>query len=109
MKIAFVIFNDMTSLDFIGVYDPVTRLKSMNFIEDVKWDICAFTEKVQDDSGLSFTPTRVRESLTGYDLLIVPGGIGTRKLMRDVDFIHWLQTSLDCPLKTSVCTGSLLL
>ncbi len=36
MKIAFVIFNGMTTLDFIGVYDPVTRLKTMGFISDMQ-------------------------------------------------------------------------
>jgi hypothetical protein len=29
MKVAFVVFDRMTALDFIGFYDPVTRLKSM--------------------------------------------------------------------------------
>jgi cyclohexyl-isocyanide hydratase len=109
MKFTFLIFNGMTTLDFIGVYDPVTRLKTMNFVEDVKWDVCGFTEKVTDDSGLVLTPTNVKENLDSYDLLIVPGGLGTRKLIRDADFIQWLQTARDCPLKTSVCTGSLLL
>ncbi len=109
MKIAFLIFNGMTSLDFIGVYDPVIRLKTMGFRDDVQWDICAFTEKVTDDSGLVFTPTQIREALDVYDLLIVPGGMGTRKLMHDPEFIHWLQSAKNIPLKASVCTGSLLL
>jgi hypothetical protein len=32
MNIAFIIYDGMTALDFIGVYDPVTRLKTMGFI-----------------------------------------------------------------------------
>ena len=39
MRIAFVIYDGMTSLDFIGVYDPVTRLKTMGFMPDLEWDI----------------------------------------------------------------------
>ena len=35
MKIAFVIFNGMTSLDLIGIYDPLTRLKTMGFTKVV--------------------------------------------------------------------------
>ena len=31
MKTAFVIFNGMTALDFVGIYDPLTRLKTMGF------------------------------------------------------------------------------
>ncbi len=43
MKAAFVVFDRMTSLDFIGFYDPVTRLKSMKIMEDFEWRICART------------------------------------------------------------------
>lgn len=35
----------MTSLDFIGVYDPVTRLKTMGFIPDLQWDVCAYSKE----------------------------------------------------------------
>ena len=109
MKAAFVIFNKMTALDFIGIYDPVTRLKSMGFMPELNWEICAYTQQVVDDKGLVFTPTKVSEPLHTYDLLVVPGGLGTRTLVDDRAFIEWLKTSASCELKVSVCTGSLLL
>jgi transcriptional regulator GlxA family with amidase domain len=108
MKIAFVIFDVLTTLDFVGVYDAVTRLKTMHFMEDVEWDICAYTETVSDKLGLVITPNKVRQSLAGYDLVIVPGGYGTRQLINDAGFLEWLKTSESCKLKASVCTGSLL-
>jgi cyclohexyl-isocyanide hydratase len=58
---------------------------------------------------LRFVPDVVGESLSGYDLLVVPGGSGTRTLMRDADFLRWFGTAADVPLKVSACTGSLLL
>ena len=109
MKVAFVIFNRMTALDFIGVYDAVTRLNSMGLMPQLSWDICAHSPQVADDRGLAFTPTRVGEPLRSYDLLIVPGGFGTRTLVDDAPFIEWLRTAATCELKASVCTGSLLL
>jgi cyclohexyl-isocyanide hydratase len=109
MQFAFVIFDQMTALDFVGVYDPLTRLKSMGFRPDLTWDICARTREIVDDRGLRFTATKVAAPLTGYDLLVVVGGQGTRPLMRDAAFSAWLKTATDCPLKTSVCTGALLL
>ena len=39
MKSAFIIFDQMTALDMIGAYDPLTRLKSMNILPDFEWDI----------------------------------------------------------------------
>ena len=109
MKAAFVIFDKMTALDFVGVYDPVTRLKSMGLMPEFSWDICSYSQQVMDDRGLTFTPGLVGEPLAGYDLLVVPGGVGTRTLVGDAGFIEWLKTSASCGLKASVCTGSLLL
>lgn len=108
MKVAFVIFEDLTALDFIGVYDAVTRLKTMNFIPDLEWDICSFTNEIKDGTGLIFNPTKVRKSLDEYQIVIVPGGFGTRKLVNDTQFIEWIKTAKNCSLKASVCTGSLL-
>jgi cyclohexyl-isocyanide hydratase len=107
MNIAFVIYNGMAALDFIGVYDPVTRLKTMGFVPDLEWDICAYTREVRDSTGLLFNPTKVKEPLEGYDIVFVPGGRGSRALMDDGRFIQWLRTASG--IKVSVCTGSLLL
>ena len=109
MKAAFVIFDRMTSLDFIGFYDPVTRLKSMKIIEDFGWRICSTARNVVDDRGLRLEADAVGESLSSYDLLFVPGGFGTRLLQHERSFVDWLRTAQPVPLKISVCTGALLL
>ncbi|MBU1183525.1 MAG: DJ-1/PfpI family protein [Pseudomonadota bacterium] len=109
MKTAFIIFDRMTALDLIGVYDPLTRLKSMNFVPEFNWQMCAFTEEISDDRGLRFVPDTVAESLGGYDLIVVPGGFGTRALQHDKLFTDWLKSAAPVKLKTSVCTGALLL
>ena len=109
MKIAFIIFNNMTALDFIGFFDPVARLKTMGFMKDLDWDICSFEDKVKDDKGLSFIPDKIHSPLDIYDIIFVPGGFGTRALINNIDFISWLKTSANVKLKVSVCTGSLLL
>lgn len=96
-------------LDFIGVYDPLTRLKSMGLMPEFVWDICAMRKDVVDANELRVTPTVVGGSLSGYDLLVVPGGLGTRLLQSDQGFIHWLRTAERIKLKASVCTGALLL
>lgn len=99
----------MTALDLIGVYDPLTRLKSMQFVPEFSWRICAFAGEVADDRGLRFTPDTVGESLGAYDILVVPGGFGTRPLQNDPAFTRWLRSAAPVTLKTSVCTGALLL
>ncbi len=103
MRIAFIIYDGMTALDFIGFYDPLTRLKN------IEWDISAISKEVHDGTGLRFTPTKISPDLGEYDILFVPGGYGSRKLIKNKKFINWLRTGKNCKLKVSVCTGSLLL
>ncbi len=109
MNAAFVIFDQMTALDFVGFYDPLTRLKSMDFMPDFHWQICSFCEDVSDTQDLRFDPDSVGLSLDYFDLLVVPGGYGSRSLQHNDEFINWLKTAAPVPLKASVCTGSLLL
>lgn len=109
MKAAFVIFNQMTALDFIGIYDPLTRLKTMELLPDFTWNICAVTPTVTDDRNLVFQPDRVGYPLSSYDLLVVPGGYGTRTLCRNQEFVDWIKTADGAECKVSVCTGALLL
>ena len=109
MKVAFVIFDRMTALDFIGFYDPVTRLKTMDFLPDMEWQVCARTTEVHDDKGLTFRVSRIEETLEGYDLIFLPGGQGTRTLKDDASFIEWIRSARSCRYKVSVCTGALIL
>jgi transcriptional regulator GlxA family with amidase domain len=108
-RIAFVVFDRMTMLDFVGIYDPVTRLKSMGFRPGLTWDVCGLGPSARDDRGLSVNVTRVAEPLGGYDVVIVPGGFGVRALKEDTRFISWLASAAPAEWKVSVCTGALLL
>jgi transcriptional regulator GlxA family with amidase domain len=109
MKIAYIIFNGITWLDLIGVYEPVSKLKTAKFLPELDWDICSYTETASDIFGLTIQPTKVKTGLQEYDAIIVPGGIGTRVLQYDVDFLNWIQTARHCKFKISICTGSLIL
>ena len=109
MKAAFVVFDRITSLDFVGFYDPVTRLKSMGILDDFEWRICSPVRSVVDDRGLRIEAAAVGEPLDSYDMLFVPGGFGTRDLQHDSGFVGWLKTARAVPLKVSVCTGALLM
>ncbi|KQU24314.1 thiamine biosynthesis protein ThiJ [Bacillus sp. Leaf75] len=109
MKVGFILFNQLTALDFIGFYDGITRLKTLGFKKDLTWDLCALSNEISDDRGITFKINKVSPDLSEYDLIFVPGGMGTRALQYDNEFINWLKTAKDVPYKVSVCTGSLLL
>ena len=109
MKAAFIVFDRMTSLDFVGVFDAVGRLKTMGYVSDMSWHVCSMREKVTDDRGLGYLVDSCLPNLSSFDLLVVPGGFGTDELVDDQDFMNWLATGSSVPTKASVCTGALLL
>lgn len=109
MKVAFILFNEMTVLDLVGAYDPISRLKLLGFVRVLDLETCAMTATVEDCTGLKLVASLIEPDLRQFDLVVVPGGPGTRSLMHDDDFIHWIRTAQGVPLIASVCTGSLIL
>ena len=109
MRIAYVLYDDLTLLDFVGFYDPVSRLRSQGFLPALEWHLCATKATVHDSFGLHVSIDRVTPDLAAYDLVYVPGGFGSRALQHQEDFLNWLRTAGEVQYLVSVCTGSLLL
>ncbi|WP_141501412.1 DJ-1/PfpI family protein [Paenibacillus luteus] len=109
MKMAFILFDDMTTLDFAGFHNAVTWLKKLNLMENLTWDFCSNERKIKDDRGMSINIDRVMPNLASYDLIFIPGGKATRELIHDIIFMNWIRTAIAVEYKVSVCTGALLL
>jgi cyclohexyl-isocyanide hydratase len=109
VKMAFILFDRMTMLDFVGFYDAIAKLRILKLMDNVTWDLCAMSGEITDELGMTSKAGLVAPDLSSYDLLFVPGGMGTRELRLDGEFVGWLQTAKDVPWKVSVCTGALLL
>ncbi len=109
-RIAFVAFDGMTLLDLVGAHDPLSRLASMGF--DAA-SICAIVSatgsRVWAQGGATITVDAVRPPLDAFDVLVVPGGHGTRALEQDAAVIDWLRGYPPNRIAASVCTGALLL
>ncbi|PID48108.1 MAG: thiamine biosynthesis protein ThiJ [Proteobacteria bacterium] len=108
MKIAFVLYDRLTYLNFFGFYDVITRLRDLGIDENLRWKTCALKDEIKDDKGLRILPDVVGESLDGYDLVFIPGGIGARTLQYDDIFLSWIKSARNARCKVSVCTGALL-
>lgn len=109
MKMAFVLFDGMTTMDFVGFYEAITWLGILKAKEDVSWAFCANQADVVDDRGLRMRADRVLPDLSDYDLVFVPGGYATRRLRFDPAFVSWIRTARGATYHVSVCTGALLL
>jgi Transcriptional regulator containing an amidase domain and an AraC-type DNA-binding HTH domain len=109
MKMGLILFHGVTFLDFVGFYDVIYRLNQFEKTKGTTWDICGVTEEVTDELGMRVKVNKIKPDLADYDLIFIPGGMGTRKLKDDIDFINWIKTADNVPLKISVCTGALIL
>jgi cyclohexyl-isocyanide hydratase len=104
-NIGFVIFPDLTQLDFTG------PLQVLNRLPESKTHIVAKSlEPVPSDCGLSLVPTVTFRDCPQLDLICVPGGFGVVRAMTDpetVDFVKRQATAAS--YVTSVCTGAFVL
>lgn len=109
-RFAFVAFDGMTLLDLVGMHDPISRIRAMGFDATSTCEIVGATGATAwAADGATLTVDRVRPPLDAFDVLLVPGGLGTRALERDADVIAWLASFPANRLNASVCTGALLL
>ena len=109
LQIAFFVFPRLTMLDFIGAYDALRRVALMGIDPEVTHRIVGTESRITDETGFRFEPDSVYEDLASFDLLVVPGGGGTRKLAGDPRCIDYLRSwGFERPI-ASVCTGAILL
>ncbi len=109
MKFALVVYDDVTLLDFSGVYDAISRLKTMGLMPELEYRVCAMKSPVRTFEGLELLPDQVGGSLSEYDYVFVPGGSGVAKLVGDTAFLSWLRSAAPKAVMTAVCGGSLVL
>lgn len=108
-RIAFVAFAGMTLLDLVGPLDALSRIATMGFDETTSCEVIGLTELGWSAWSAELVTARHRPSLDAFDVLVVPGGPGTRALANDTAAMEWLASFPANRLITSVCTGSLLL
>jgi putative intracellular protease/amidase len=106
MDIVFFLFDRITALDAIGPYEVLARLPGarVTFTAPQKGN-------VRTDNGcLGLEADASIDDVTRADVLVVPGGFGTRLLEKDERVLEWVR-AIDATTKitASVCTGALVL
>lgn len=106
MEIAIPLYDRFTALDAVGPYQVLSALPEAR----VRF-IAAEAGPVRTDNRmLTLMAEASLEDVPSPDILVVPGGIGTRTLLGDEAMIGWVRTAHETSrFTTSVCTGSLLL
>jgi len=119
LNVGILMFDGVEVLDFAGPFEVFSQTRLVPGVESRRSDASApfrvFTvtrngETVTATGDLQLTPRYSFQTSPPIDLLVVPGGYGTRALLRDRETLDWICTTAAKAKKvTSVCTGSLLL
>jgi transcriptional regulator GlxA family with amidase domain len=102
-----LLFDGVEELDFAGPYEVFTTAKKEG---DSVVTIARTAAPIRGFNGLRVVPDHGFDDAPALDVLLVPGGMGTRPLAKDAPTLEWIErVAADCTWVTSVCTGAILL
>ena len=117
-NVGILIFDNVEVLDFAGPFEVFSRTRLEPGRESRRSDetapfnvftVARTTDEIVATGGLRVRPTYGFADSPGIDLLVVPGGFGTRAVMEDAATLDWIRrTAAGARQATSVCTGSLI-
>lgn len=108
-NVAILIYEQVEVLDFAGPFEVFTS--GSNWGKDFQvYTVAEHHNPVMALGNLSVNPSYTIHNCPPPDILIVPGGLGSRREMNNVALTEWIhQVSKDAELVLSVCTGALIL
>ncbi len=110
-----LIFDSVEVLDFCGPYEVFSIASRPDDTPTTVPPFTAFTiartpALVVTVGGLRVQPHHTFEDHPPLDILVIPGGIGTRPIMRDPQYLEWIRRQAgQVEITASVCTGALVL
>jgi transcriptional regulator GlxA family with amidase domain len=106
VNIAIPIFDRLTALDAVGPYEVLSRIPGAT----VHFIATEAGPKRTETEMLALMADESLDDLPEPEVIVFPGGYGTRELMADENIISWLKHAHEhSEYTTSVCTGSLVL
>jgi len=106
VRIAIPLFDKLTALDAVGPYEVLQRLPGVT-VHFIGKEV----GPVRTENGfLGLIIDHTYDEIPNPEVIVVPGGIGSRAITADDPMISWLQAAHSTTLfTTSVCTGALIL
>ena len=110
-QVCIVIFDDVEVLDFCGPFEVFTVTGGRDGTTPFTVSTVAETRQtITARGGLRVEPAHSFENCPSPDILVVPGGMGTRREMNNPGMLSWLKENAQrADLMLSVCSGALLL
>lgn len=115
-RVGIVLFDDIEVLDFCGPFEvfSTTALNEEKRREEPSpFEVVLIAENSEPivaSGGMKVIPNYTFETCPKLDILVVPGGWGTRKEINNPAMLNWIRNrAVEVETLTSVCTGSMLL
>jgi Transcriptional regulator containing an amidase domain and an AraC-type DNA-binding HTH domain len=110
-NVAILIFDDVEVLDFCGPFEVFSVTNQIHSLKPFNvYTVAEHDNLVIAANNLSVNPRYTITNCPKPDIILVPGGQGTRKEMNNPVLINWIKESFDnLELLLSVCTGALIL
>ncbi|WP_392675711.1 DJ-1/PfpI family protein [Streptomyces sp. LN785] len=109
-QIGILLFPDVEELDAVGPWEVLSYWTRV-FPED-EWAVFCLSaagKPVTCSKGLTIGSHYSMDDMPAMDVLVHPGGRGTRPQLNDGQHLEWVRRQRrSVPLMTSVCTGSLV-
>lgn len=109
--VAILLFDDVEVLDFAGPFEVFAVTDELG--GGTRFNVITIgvvPGAIRARNGLKVVPDHTPESCPRVDILIVPGGAGTRALLRQPALIEWIhRRATTAEITLSVCTGALVL
>lgn len=109
--VAILLFDEIEVLDFAGpfeVFAVTDELSDHNFFRVVT--VAQERRAIRARNGLSVNPDHAFADCPPPAILVVPGGFGTRALLKNQPVLDWIRSvNATAEIVASVCTGSLVL
>lgn len=110
-NVGILIFEGVELLDFCGPYEAFTAVGRYDGAKLFNtFTVAERDGPVAAAAGTRFLPDYTFETAPKIDILVVPGGMGTRREIDNPVVIDWIRSVAgEAELTTSVCTGSFLI
>lgn len=108
--VAILIFPEVEVLDFAGPFEVFAVTNELTADTFHTFTVAEAPGSVRARNGLKVVPDFTLETAPPPQILVVPGGAGTRPLLRKPAVLEWIrQRARQAEIVASVCTGSLVL
>jgi transcriptional regulator GlxA family with amidase domain len=119
LNVGILLFDDVEVLDFAGPFEVLSRTRTVPGAESRRSEDSApfrvFTvaktkQKIRAVGELIVEPKYSFTDAPRIDILVVPGGWGSRAAMQDPEVLVWVNSvAAAAKFTSSVCTGALIL